>query len=233
MFRVAPIVRLLLITLLPLAGTATASEPSPAGTLRATTWDESRLQASELESLLGASVRAVTAQLAGAPAEAELVDLRAVPDSLSGLALDGVGRVRVAGGAWIPLRVTAGYDLSRAELSQVRLRPITEGAAARDEGVESTVLELVNAQVASRLANEFPLQTREVVLLELAATSAGEAHASYRGQGWVQFGTEGQAPLSFSAILDRSSGRLVAFDYDLDVPDAHGQERLDTLAAAH
>ena len=107
----------------------------------------------------------MTAQLAGAPAEAELVDLRAVPDSLSGLALDGVGRVRIGGGAWIPLRVTAGYDLARAELSGVRLRPITDGAAARDEGIEATVLELVNAQVSTRLASEFPLQSREVVLL--------------------------------------------------------------------
>ena len=233
MFRVAPIVRLLLVTLLPLTGAAVASDTAHATAQRGATWDESRLQASELESLLGASVRAVTAQLAGAPAEAELVDLRAVPDSLSGLALDGVGRVRIGGGAWIPLRVTAGYDLARAELSGVRLRPITDGAAAREEGIEATVLELVNAQVSTRLASEFPLQSREVVLLELAATSSGEAHAAYRGQGWVQFGTEGQAPLSFSAILDRSSGRLVAFDYDLDVPGAHGQERLDTLAAAH
>lgn len=231
MSRVLPLARLAMFVVLPLAAAASAAGPAPSF-LRASTWDESRLQAGELEGLLVAAVRASAAQLAGASVEAELVDLRAVPDSLAGLALDGVGRVRVGEGEWIPLRVTASYDVARAELSALRLRPIANGRDARG-GIEAAAMETVNAQVAAQLGREFPDQARDVVLVDLTSTTDGAQHATFRGAGWVQFGAEGQAPLNFSAILDRRSGRLVAFDYSLDVLGAHGQDAGSSLVAAH
>jgi hypothetical protein len=231
MSRVTPLARLAMLALLPFAAAVSAADPVPSAP-RSATWDESRLQAGELEGLLVASMRAAAAQLAGVSVQAELADLRAVPDSLAGLALDGVGRVRVGEGEWIPVRVTAGYDVARAELSALRLRPIASGEVSRG-GIEATALELVNAQVAAQLGLEFPDQARDITLVDLASTTDGAAHVAYRGAGWVEFGGEGQAPLRFSAILDRRSGRLVAFDYALDVLEAHGEPRSETLVAAH
>lgn len=219
-------VRLLLAALVSLTALPTVAAESATPYLR-TTWDESRLQPGDLEALLLDAMRAsVEPGASGATVRAEVVDLRAVPDSLSGIALDAIGRLQIGNGAWIPLRVSAGYDLGRAELSGLRLRPIAGGGTPRNEGVEAGVHDRIDAQVSARLKGEFPQQLREVVLVELASTSGGAAHAAFRGLGWVEFDGEGQAPLKFTAVFDRDSGLLVAFDYSLQVIDAHGEETL-------
>lgn len=233
MHRVASItIRLLLAATASLHAAPVLAADSAAPYLR-TTWDESRLQPGDLEGLLIEAMRqSVLQAAAGATVQAEVVDLRAVPDSLSGIALDAVGRIQVGGGAWIPLRVSASYDLSRAELAGVRLRPIAAGGPTRSEGVEASLIEQFDSQVSARLKREFPEQLREVVLVELASTSGGAAHSAFRGQGWVEFDGEGQAPLEFTAVFDRDSGLLVAFDYSLRVLDAHGEALQGSIAAA-
>jgi hypothetical protein len=233
MSRIASISIRLLLAALPLTAAASALADTAAPYLR-TTWDESRLQPGDLEALLVQAMReSVLQAAAGATVRAEVVDLRAVPDSLSGIALDAVGRLQIGSGAWIPLRVTAGYDLSRSELAGLRLRPIAAGSPPRNEGVEASVLDRIDAQVSARLQGEFPEQLREVVLVDLASTSGGAAHAAFRGLGWVEFDGEGQAPLKFTAVFDRDSGLLVAFDYSLQVLDAHGEQALlGSIAAA-
>ena len=234
MSRLASIAARVLLTGLPLLTAIPAMGADSAAPYLRTTWDESRLQPADLDALLVAAMReSVLQAAAGATVRAEVVDLRAVPDSLSGIALDAVGRLQVGGGAWIPLRVTASYDLGRAELAGLRLRPIAAGGPPRNEGVEASVLEQFDSQVSARLQGEFPEQLREVVLVDLASTSEGTAHTAFRGQGWVEFDGEGQAPLTFTAVFDRASGLLVAFDYSLQVLDAHGEEPLlGSIAAA-
>ena len=227
MFRIASISFRLLLAALPLSSAIPVMAADSAAPYLRTTWDESRLQPGDLEGLLVAAMReSVMQAAAGATVRAEVVDLRAVPDSLSGIALDAVGRLQVGDGAWIPLRVTAGYDLGRAELAGLRLRPIAAGGLPRNEGVEASVVDRIDAQVSARLQGEFPEQLREVVLVDLASTSGGSAHAAFRGLGWVEFDGEGQAPLKFTAVFDQDSGLLVAFDYSLQVLDAHGEESL-------
>jgi hypothetical protein len=45
------------------------------------------------------------------------------------------------------------------------------------------------------------------------------------GVGLVDFADEGAAPVSFSAVLDRESGLLVALDYVFEVVGAHGADK--------
>jgi hypothetical protein len=161
----------------------------------------------------------------------EIVDLRAVPDSASTLAMEGVGRMRIGTGGWIPLRFNAGYDSVQGQVFGLRVNPLA--GALRTVGLQADPIigERVGGQVAARILAEFDGQPAEVSVVDLRPVANGEAHLAFRGIGMVDFRGEGVAPVEFSAIVDRNSGLVVAMDYDLRLARGHGQTGTETVAA--
>lgn len=168
----------------------------------------------------------------GRAVQVEVVDLRAAPDSAATVALQGVGRLRLDQGEWIPLRFLAGYDLIERNLFGLRVQPIATAARTRNAAVDSAMGERVNDQVAARILSEFQDQPIEIVFVDLQPTSDSSSHVGFRGTGLVDFADEGVAPVSFNAILDRASGLVVALDYSLEIAGAHGDGSLAASIAA-
>jgi hypothetical protein len=195
--------------------------------------DEARVEPTVLEqAALRGLQGTVEAFGAGAAVQVEVVDLRVVPDSLATLTVDGVGRLRIDNGEWIPLRFDASYDLLESEMTDLRVLPIARVASASAQVMESGLEERVSGQVAARILTEFPDQPAEIVFVDVEPTSEARGHVSFHGTGLVDFADEGAAPVSFSAIIDRASGLLVALDYDLEVIGAHGNARAVEAIAA-
>jgi hypothetical protein len=218
MSAVSRLCRTLALPLAALAGLGASSIAS------ARSVDEARVEPAVLEqAALRGLQGAVEAFGAGRDAvQVEVVDLRVVPDSLATLTVDGVGRLRIDNGDWIPLRFDASYDLVESKMGDLRVLPIARVASAAARVVESGLEERVSGQVAARILTEFPDQPAEIVFVDVEPTSEARGHVAFHGTGLVDFSDEGAAPVSFSAILDRASGLLVALDYDLEVIGAHG-----------
>jgi hypothetical protein len=205
--------------------TATAAEAARAP-LAMLDSDEPRFDPQALELAAIQALREAAQKLSGRNTlEVEIVDLRAVPDSIASLTIDGVGRVRLDRGAWIPMRFSAGYDLEGEGVFGLRTRPIASVATTSETALEAGLEERIHGQVAARILSEFPDQPIEIVFLELQPTSAAREHLSMSGVGLVDFADEGAAPVSFSAVLDRESGLLVALDYVFEVVGAHGADK--------
>lgn len=213
-----------------------ASDARPAQDLTLTpTLDpgEARLDPAAMELAAMNALRENASALShGRAVQVEVVDLRAAPDSAATVALEGVGRIRLDQGEWIPLRFLAGYDLSAGDLFGLRVQPIATSARATSGVVESGMGERVNDQIAARILSEFPDQPLEIVFVDLQPTSDSSSHVGFRGTGLVDFADEGVAPVSFNAILDRGTGLVVALDYSLEVAGAHGDGTLAASIAA-
>lgn len=213
-----------LVALVGLGGWMTASARSV---------DDARVEPAVLEqAALRGLQGTVEAFGAGTAVQVEVIDLRVVPDSLATLVVDGVGRLRIDNGDWIPLRFDASYDLIESTMTDLRVLPIARVASASARVMESGLEERVSGQVAARILTEFPDQPAEIVFVDVEPTSEARGHVSFHGTGLVDFADEGAAPVAFSAILDRASGLLVALDYDLEVIGAHGNARTVEAIAA-
>lgn len=197
--------------------------------------DEARLDPAALERAALEALRSSAQALSGdRQVQVEITDLRAWPDSIAAIELDGVGRVRVERGGWIPLRFQSGYDLKEGHVFGLRVEPISSATrtSAFSSAIEAGMGERVNDQVASRILAEFPDQPLEIVFVDLQPTSDSSSHVAFRGTGLVDFADEGSAPVSFSAILDRASGLVVALDYSFEIAGAHGEAAMvETIAA--
>lgn len=226
-----PISRLTVLTLgvaLMQVTPARAAEASPLERLSDRQVDPVDLEQAALASLQGT----IESLGQGRSVQLDLVDLRALPDSVAGIGLDGVGRARIDNGAWIPLHFSASYDLERGEVEGLRVQPLTRSMRETAGLVDAGHHERVTGQVASRILGEFPDQTLDIVFLDLMPVEQGDGHIAFRGTGRVDFLAEGPTPLSFSAILDRSSGLVIAMDYSLEVLGAHGESRWNESVAA-
>lgn len=194
---------------------------------------ETRLDPAAMEHAATIALRETAAALSqGRAVQVEVVDLRAAPDSAVTVALEGVGRIRLDQGEWVPLRFLAGYDLNAGDLFGLRVQPIATSARAVSGAVESGMSERVNDQIAARILSEFPDQPLEIVFVDLQPTSDSSSHVGFRGTGLVDFAEEGVAPVSFNAILDRGTGLVVALDYSLEIAGAHGDGTLAASIAA-
>jgi hypothetical protein len=189
--------------------------------------DPGAIEKAMLQSLL----ETAQAQSAGNAVMLEIVDLRAVPDSASTLTMEGVGRMRIGTGGWIPLRFNAGYDSVQGEVFGLRVNPLA--GAQRSAGLQADPIigERVGGQIAARILAEFDGQPADVSVVDLRPVADGEAHLAYRGTGMVDFHGEGVAPVDFSAIVDRNSGLVVALDYDLRLARGHGQDAAEAVAS--
>lgn len=186
--------------------------------------DEARLDPEKLEQTAAAALRRSVQSLGdGRDVEVELVDLRVLPDAPASLALDGVGRLRVAKGSWIPVRLDASYDLAQDDLFGLRVLPLTQRVSTAARTLETGYEQRVSDQVAVRILSEFPDQPAQVVFVDVRPTAVGQGHVSFQGTGLVDFAQEGSAPVSFAAVLDRGSGLVVALDYQFEIVGAHGQ----------
>lgn len=219
-------------SVLALASAATSAsatlDPELASGVGETRLNPAALERATLEALL-TTAGALTQ---GRAVQVEVVDLRAAPDSAASLALEGVGRLKVAQGEWIPLRFLAGYDLVEGTLFGVRVQPIATAVQSTSTAIEAGMGERVNDQIAARILAEFPDQPLEIVFVDLQPTSDSSSHVAFRGTGLVDFADEGAAPVSFNAILDRASGLVVAMDYEFEIAGAHGDARFaETIAA--
>ena len=199
----------------------------PALVSQETKLDPSAIEKATLQSLL-ATAQSLSA---GNSVMLEIVDLRAVPDSASTLSMEGVGRMRIGTGGWIPLRFNAGYDSVQGEVFGLRVNPL--GGATRTAGMQAdpATTERVGGQVAARILAEFDGQPAEISFVDLRPIADGTSHLAFRGTGLVDFPGEGVAPVDFSAIVDRNSGLVVAMDYDLRLVQGHGETGAETVAA--
>lgn len=189
--------------------------------------DPAAIEKATLQSLLE------TAQTlsAGNSVLVEIVDLRAVPDSASTLVMEGVGRMRIGTGGWIPLRFNAGYDSTQGEVFGLRVNPLAGAVRTAGTQADPATTERVGGQVAARILAEFGEQPAEISFVDLRPIADGQAHLAFRGTGMVDFHGEGVAPVDFSAIVDRNSGLVVAMDYELRLAQGHGQTGAEAVAA--
>ena len=194
--------------------------------------DEARVDAGAIEqAALTALLATAESMSEGNAVQVEIVDLRAVPNSSSTLSMEGVGRMRVGTGGWIPLRFNAGYDGSAKEVYDLHVNPLAGSVRTAGTQADPATSERVTGQVAARILAEFPDQPTEVSFVDLQPIADGEAHAAYRGTGLVDFHGEGIAPVEFSAIVDRNSGLVVAMDYELSLVQGHGETDAASVAA--
>lgn len=193
---------------------------------------DAKLDPAAIEQAALASLQATAESMsAGNSVQVEIVDLRAVPDSSTTLAMEGVGRMRIGTGGWIPLRFNAGYDSDQGEVFGLRVNPLSGAARTAGTQADPSTSERIGGQVAARILAEFPDQPTEISFVEMTPIADGEAHLAYRGTGMVDFNGEGVAPVDFSAIVDRSSGLVVAMDYELRLAQGHGEATPDAVAA--
>lgn len=213
------------LELLEMAGIGLAVAPSV---------DQTRLDPIVLEQAALLALReAIEGMSEGQSVQVDVVDLRVLPDSLSTLLVDGVARMRIEQGEWIPLRFDGGYDLSHESMFGLKLKPLSRTASGAARVIETGLEARVSGQVSARILTEFPGQAAELVFVEMAPTSQGRGHLGFHGSGLVDFADEGVAAVQFSAIVDRASGLLVALDYQLDVSGSHGTTPRGEEIAAH
>ena len=185
--------------------------------------DEATLDADALEQAALTGLRASAEALSGGRSVlVEIVDLRVMPASLASVDVEGVGRLRLEQGEWIPLRFTAGYDMQDETLFGLRVLPLASMSASGPASLEDATVERVNGQVAARILAEFPDQPVEIAFIDLQPINDTRGHVAFRGTGLVDFSQEGAAPVAFSALMDRATGLIVSMDYQLDVAGAHG-----------
>ena len=195
--------------------------------------DETTLDADALEQAALSGLRASAEALSGGRTVlVEIVDLRVMPASLASVDVEGVGRLRLEQGEWIPLRFTSGYDIQDETLFGLRVLPLASMSASGPATLDDSTVERVNGQVAARILAEFPDQPVEIAFIDLQPINDTRGHVAFRGTGLVDFSQEGAAPVAFSALMDRATGLIVSMDYQLDVADAHGGVTLvDSIAA--
>lgn len=194
--------------------------------------DDARLDPAAIEKATLQSLLATAESLsAGNAVLVEIVDLRAVPDSSSTLVMEGVGRMRIGTGGWIPLRFNAGYDSTQGEVFGLRVNPLAGATRTAGTQADPATTERVGGQVAARILAEFDGQPAEISFVDLRPIADGQAHLAFRGTGMVDFHGEGVAPMDFSAIVDRNSGLVVAMDYELRLAHGHGQTGAEAVAA--
>jgi hypothetical protein len=211
------------LALLAACGIATAAESAPLDGFAALRRDDSRIDPLALEQASRVALRDSISALAPERAvEVDVVDLRAVPDSVDALAVEGVGRVRVADGHWIPLRFNAGYDAVGTQLFGLRVQPLPRASRASTVSADLGLHDRVAGQVAARIVSEFAEQPVDVVIMDVQAVTDQTGYVALRGTGSIDFAEEGIAPVAFSAILDRGSGLVIATDYTIEVLGAHG-----------
>lgn len=189
--------------------------------------DPGAIERATLQSLL-ATAESLSA---GNAVQVEIVDLRAVPDSASTLTMEGVGRMRIGTGGWIPLRFNAGYDSNEGAVYGLRVNPLGGATRTAGEQADPATQERVGGQVAARILAEFDEQPAEISFVDLRPLAEGDSHLAFRGTGLVDFHGEGVAPVDFSAIVDRASGLVVAMDYELRLAQGHGDTGAETVAA--
>jgi hypothetical protein len=193
---------------------------------------DGKLDPSAIERAALASLLSTAETLSGGSAvQVEIVDLRAVPASSTTLSMDGVGRMRVGTGGWIPMRFNAGYDSHSGEVFGLRVNPLAGAVRTAGTQADPATSERVSGQVAARILAEFPDQPTEISFVDLRPIADGDAHLAFRGTGLVDFHGEGVAPVDFSAIVDRDSGLVVAMDYELRLATGHGEASTDAVAA--
>lgn len=218
-----------------LGATLALSAPSDASAqpITRTSLDETRLDPDALEQAALGGLRASAEALSGGRSVlVEIVDLRVMPASLASVDVDGVGRLRVEQGEWIPLRFTGAYDLQDESLLDLRVMPLASKSIGAAATLDSTVIERVNGQVASRILAEFPDQPVEIAFIDLQPINDARGHVAFHGTGLVDFDREGAAPVAFTALMDRATGLVVSMDYQLDVANAHGDaSSVEAIAA--
>ena len=224
--------RLSFLALALLAATPAMAAEISVAQPAALTSDEARLDPAAIEKATLQSLLATAESMsAGNAVLVEIVDLRAVPDSASTLSMEGVGRMRIGTGGWIPLRFNAGYDSTQGEVFGLRVNPLAGATRTAGTQADAATQERVGGQVAARILAEFPDQPAEISFVDMRPIADGSAHLAYRGTGMVDFHEEGIAPVDFSAIVDRNSGLVVAMDYELRLAQGHGETGAETVAA--
>lgn len=195
---------------------AGVAPPASAQDYIRTSLDEARLDPAALEQAALASLRTSAELLSGGRGVVvEIVDLRVMPASLASVDVDGVGRLRVEQGEWIPLRFTGGFDLREEALFGLRVMPLSTRSIGGPATLESATVERVNGQAASRILAEFPDQPVEIAFIDLQPVNDARGHVAFHGTGLVDFDREGAAPVEFTALMDRATGLVVTMDYQL------------------
>lgn len=226
--RFARLVSALMIGSLFAAGTGYAvSASSASGSVGL---DEARLDPSAIEqATLGGLLASAESMTGSRNVLVDVVDLRVSPSSLASVSLDGVGRMRVARGEWIPMRFTGSYDLLEADVLGLRVMPIASHARSGAAALDEAIVERVNGQVATRILAEFPDQPVEIAFVDLQPINDARGHVAFEGIGLVDFAEEGAAAVTFTALMDRASGLVVSMDYRLS--DAGPQRAFDSKDA--
>lgn len=188
----------LLGTALPASGNASAASPDPV---------QARLP---FERPVAEAVRAA---FDAERVEVEFSRIDVVASNPAQRELAATGRVAVDGSGWIPLQVSALYDVSTAAATTQRL---SLGAAEAGRSVAADALAArLSTEASRRLQAEFDGQQARMELAGVEARRVGDGLVALEAVGRADFAGEGVAATSVQALYDPRSERWLRLDYRL------------------
>jgi len=169
--------------------------------------------------LQSASGRAVLAEvrhdLRDNSAKLRLSDFRF--DRVSSQSVEGTGHglVLFDESSSIPIVATAVYDLSLSKIERVSYQVAGSERQPGAELLGKKLRDRIADLIGSRLVLEFSQQPVDFSLLEINRISAGQERIVIGGNGITRFPGEGAAFTRFTAVADKSSGRILTVKYEL------------------
>ena len=124
----------------------------------------------------------------------------------------GSGRVAVDGSGWMPLQVSALYDVASATAVAQQL---SLGAAEGRLDPYDGLLERLSVETSRRLEAEFDGQPTHLELAGLEARAVGNGLVALKAIGRTDFAGEGVAETSVHALYDPAQDRWLRLQYRL------------------
>lgn len=162
-----------------------------------------------------ALIGAISTQFGERDVEVKLDRVRMDPQNLIDITVSGDGRLQIGkDDEWLPFRFTSLYDSVKASVNHPRLTLGTDEPGEELE-TDSAMARQLQDRVSARLRQEFGQQSPQFAVDKLSMTPAGKRYARVAALGTAQFGKEGTAGASVSALYDRRSGDWLRVEYEL------------------
>ena len=145
--------------------------------------------------------------------EVELSDVDVVSSNASQRELVARGRLALDGSDWIPLEVSALYDVATSTASAQRV--FLGDSAILPSTVAAPLADRLSEEAARRLRNEFAGQSASVELAGIQARPLGSGLVAISAVGRTDFAGEGTAATSVHALYDRANNRWLRLKYQL------------------
>lgn len=149
----------------------------------------------------------------GTGVEVELSRVDVVASNASQRELLAQGRISVAGSGWVPLEVTALYDVATATATTQRLS--LGDADARPAAAAEALAEQLSDEASRRLQAEFADQPASLQLAGVEARQLGNGLVALQAVGRADFAGEGVAAAAVQALYDAANDRWVRLQYQL------------------